>query len=65
MSLPFPIPLSEQIAEVERELGLRRSVYPRLIDQKKMSERAAELHMKRLEAALATLRRVQKLEPNS
>jgi hypothetical protein len=55
----FPCTIEEQIAEVERELALRRQVYPRRIAEKKMSEGAADLHMRRMEGVLATLRAVK------
>jgi hypothetical protein len=56
MSDFFPCTIEEQIAEVERELALRRQVYPRRVDEKKMSQNASDLHMRRMEAVLATLR---------
>lgn len=44
-----------QIAEVKRELALRRSVYPSLIRGGKMREAEADLCTARMEAVLATL----------
>ena len=52
----LPVPLADQIAEVEHELVLRRRVYPRWIAAGKLTERAAEQKLARLEAVLATLR---------
>jgi hypothetical protein len=55
----FPVTIEEQIAEVERELELRRRVYPRRVEEKKMSQNASDLHMRRMENVLATLRAVR------
>lgn len=51
--------LDDQVAEVERELAVRRGVYPRLIAARRLSREAAERQMARLEAAAATLARVR------
>lgn len=48
--------LQAQIAEVEREIEQRRTVYPRLIAKRTMRESEARLHIERMEDALATLR---------
>ncbi len=57
MSKP-KIPLSEQIAEVGREVGLRRTVYPRLVGRGELARAKADHHLARMRAALATLRRL-------
>jgi len=57
MSKP-KIPLSEQIAEVGREVGLRRKVYPRLIGKGLLARADAEHHLARMRAALGSLRRL-------
>jgi len=57
MSKP-KIPLSEQIAEVGREIGLRRKVYPRLVGNGQLARATADHHLARMRAALATLRRL-------
>jgi hypothetical protein len=49
------VSLSHQIQEVERELHLRRGVYPRMVSSGKMRESVADFHMERLEAVLRTL----------
>lgn len=49
------IPLPQQIAEVGREIGLRRSVYPTFIARGKMTQEEADEHLARMEAAYATL----------
>lgn len=59
MSTP---PLSEQLAELERELALRLKVYPGWIREKKLSPEAAERRLATLRAAIATVRKVWELE---
>jgi hypothetical protein len=49
------IPLAVQIAEIEREISLRRRVYPRWIASGRMKEHDADRHIATLEAVLATL----------
>lgn len=50
------IPLVQQIAEVERELALRRRVYPKWVESGKMKQIAADLQMARLTAVRDTLK---------
>lgn len=53
-------PLRVQIQEVERELRMRRQVYPRACSRGKMrSGEAAEL-ISRMESVLATLHEVER-----
>ena len=54
----FPPTLAEQIACIERELGMRRIVYPRRIADKKMSQAKADKEIAAMEAVLATLRKM-------
>lgn len=56
------VPLTDQIAEVERELALRSRVYPGLVAKKKMRQGEADEHTRRMQAVLATLRWLQKNE---
>ena len=49
-------PLSQQIEEVERELGKRREVYPRWVGSGKMRRGESEYHMARMESVLKTLK---------
>lgn len=49
------ISIGEQIAEVEREIALRKNVYPTFIANKRMTQADANQHRDRLEAALVTL----------
>ena len=44
-----------QIAEVRREIALRKNVYPRRIAKSEMRQAEADLCMRRIEAVLATL----------
>lgn len=47
--------IEHQIAEVKREIALREQVYPGLIKSGKLKQSAADLHMDRIRAVLATL----------
>lgn len=49
------ISLASQIAEIDRELAQRRSVYPRLVASKGMRQSIADLQVKHLEAVRETL----------
>ena len=51
--------LDQQIEEIERELELRRGVYPRMVANRKMRQSVANYHMDRLKAVLATLLRLK------
>lgn len=51
--------LSSQIAEVRRELALRRNVYPGLVRSRRMKESEAEIHMDVMKSVLATLEELQ------
>jgi hypothetical protein len=53
------IPLLDQIAELERELGYRRRVFPKWIADGRMQAAAAARRMSAMEAALATLKGMQ------
>jgi hypothetical protein len=50
-----PIPLTAQIKAVERELAMRRSVYPRQVAARKMPQAKADQEIAAMEAVLATL----------
>lgn len=49
------ISLSQQIDEINRELGQRKVVYPRLVSGGKMRQSIADYQVARMEAAKATL----------
>jgi hypothetical protein len=51
--------LSEQIFEIERALGVNKIAYPRHVHNRLMTQAEADVRIARLEAVLATLRRVQ------
>ena len=53
------IPLEQQIAEVGRELGLRRNVYPGMVARGRMTQGEADMHLARLDAAYSTLKWLQ------
>lgn len=51
-----PIPLAEQIAEAERELHTRLSVYPRRVSNGKMTQAKADQGIATMRAIIDTLR---------
>ena len=56
------VTLNEQIDEIRRELKQRERVYPRMIAQGKLRQAIAEYQMARMQAALATVERVKRLD---
>ena len=48
--------LAEQIAELERELRLRRSCYPKWVESKRLSQTNADHQIACLEGAIENLR---------
>lgn len=59
------ISLAEQIYELNRELALRRNVYPNWIRAGKLPSHEADRRIQRLEAALRTLQRIKALLESS
>jgi hypothetical protein len=55
------IPLVEQISECEREVSLREQLYPRWIARGTMREAEAAMHLERMRAVLATLKRLESM----
>lgn len=51
-----PVSIEEQFASVEREVRMRRRVYPGWIRAGKMTEEKAEHEIRAMEAVLETLR---------
>jgi hypothetical protein len=51
----FPIPLDEQLQCVEREITLRRKVYPRFIFNHRMTRENADREIARMEAVRESL----------
>lgn len=54
--------LATQIAEVERELAMRRQVYPGLVNSRAKRQAEADMQIAIMEGVLATLRWLQKNE---
>jgi hypothetical protein len=59
-----PIPLDDQIQEVERELKLRRKHYPRWVCSRppKMTEKTAEQQINRMEAVRDSLLELKRIK---
>ena len=53
------VTIAEQIACIDREIGMRGRVYPRWVKSGKLNQAAADLEIKRMEAVRASLLRVQ------
>lgn len=53
------VSLDEQIKCVGRELGMRKALYPRWVDQKKMTQEKADAELKAMEAVYVTLKLLQ------
>jgi len=51
--------IGAQIAEVEREIALRRHVYPGQVARGKMRQAEADIHISRMEDVLQSLRQLQ------
>jgi len=54
------ITIEDQIKAVEREIGMRRRVYPNWVASKRMSQEKADKEITAMEAVLETLKKVQK-----
>jgi hypothetical protein len=52
--------LAQQIEEIEREIRLRREVYPRMVSNGRMKKSVADYHLARMVAVLGTLQTLQK-----
>ena len=48
--------IAAQIAEVEREIALRKNVYPGFVSRGKMRQAEADLHIAQMASVLETLR---------
>lgn len=58
------VPLADQLACVKRELTMRRSVYPRRVNEGKMAKADMDKEIARMQAVFDTLRRlVEQQEP--
>lgn len=49
------ITLEQQIAEVAREIALRRNVYPKWVESKRLTQQKADQQIAAMQAALDTL----------
>ena len=58
----FPITIAEEIAELERELGMRRHVYPRLVGAGKMPQAKADRQIALMASAIESLHRLKGFE---
>jgi hypothetical protein len=54
------IPLSVQIKSVEREIAMRRAVYPKRVATKAMKQETADHEIAAMEAVLGTLRSLER-----
>ncbi len=57
------VPIADQIACIEREIGYQLRVYPRRVADGKMSQQLADRELDRMRAVLDTLTRVAQSEP--
>lgn len=57
---PASVSLARQIECAERELRLRRSVYPRRIENRQMTQAKADEEIACMEAVLVTLKSMRK-----
>lgn len=55
-----PIPITEQIRAVEREIAMRERVYPTWVQNKRMTQRKADDELAAMRAVLETLRGVER-----
>lgn len=53
--MAMPMPLTMQIACIERELRMRRRVYPRWVEAGRITQAKAEWEIDAMEGVLATL----------
>lgn len=53
------ITLADQIKEAQRELAVRKSVYPTLLQRGRMTEEQVEYHLAVMQAIIETLTRLE------
>lgn len=58
--VPDKIPIEKQIAEVGREIGLRRNVYAGFVERKKMTQAEADERIACMSAVYETLKWLQR-----
>lgn len=54
------VPIADQIKCVGREIGMRRGVYPKWVEQGRKTQAEADAEIAAMEAAYATLKWVEK-----
>lgn len=52
---PVPVPLEDQLREVDREIGLREFWYPKWVAAHKMTQANADIALARMKAVRRTL----------
>lgn len=57
------IALADQIKEIEREIALRKAVYPKFVASGRMKQADADEHLRRIDAVRGTLVWLQQNEP--
>lgn len=53
------VSIEDQIREVAREIAMRRNVYPKWVEGKRMKQEAADRQIANMEAVIETLKKVQ------
>ncbi len=53
------IPIDEQVAAARRELAMRRNVYPKWVDSRRMTQDKADREIAAMEAIIETLELVK------
>lgn len=56
------VPIAAQMECVRRELAMRRRVYPRWVQQERMTQKKADDELAAMEAVLATLQQIEERE---
>lgn len=51
--------IDDQIACITREIGFRERLYPRWVEQKKLTQAAADAELERMRAVLSTLQGIK------
>lgn len=62
MSTTLLITFDEQLEEIERELAMRRSLYPRWISEGKLKQAVADQKFANLKAALETFKALKQYQ---